>query len=403
MTAALDIADQGYDVHLVEKEAELGGNMRRIKFLPSGEDPAAELSSLVNRIKSSPKISLYTGMQVAEVDGYVGNFETTLVSTDREVQIKHGIIIVATGGVEYSPKEYAYGKHPGVMTQFELEERLQAGYKPNTIVMIQCVGSRNEEHPNCSRVCCTGAVNNALKVKETNPKADVYILYKDMRTYGFKEDYYRAAADRGVVFIRYDDSHKPEVLTHDGLKVIALDPVLKENVVIEPDALVLSAGVLPAADNRRLAGMLKVPISKDGFFLEAHMKLRPLDFATEGVYLCGLAHGPKTIDECISQASGAAARALTILSHDEIEAEGAIASVDEDVCSGCQMCAAVCEFKAIEMVKEGEKTHSHVIAEVCKGCGVCAATCPSGAITVGHFTDLEILSQVKAALEEAKQ
>jgi len=399
MTAALEIADQGFEVHLVEKEAELGGNMKRIKFLPSGEDPAAELAKLVTLVRSNPKIRLYTGTQVAEVNGYVGNFETTLVSFDRETRIKHGVVIVATGGVEYTPKEYAYGKHPGVMTQFQLEEKLHAGYKPDAVVMIQCVGSRNEEHPNCSRVCCTGAVNNALKVKEANPAADVYILYKDMRTYGFKEDYYRAAADRGVVFIRYDDEHKPEVTAEGGLKVRVLDPILRENLVIEPDALVLSAGVLPAVDNRRLAGMLKVPINKDGFFLEAHMKLRPLDFATEGVYLCGLAHGPKTIDECISQASGAAARALTILSHDEIEAEGAIASVDEDACSGCQMCAAVCEFKAIEMVKKGDKTHSHVIAEVCKGCGVCAATCPSGAITVGHFTDAEILSQVKAALE----
>ena len=403
MTAALEIADQGYDVHLVEKEAELGGNMKRIQFLPSGEDPAAELANIISQVKSNPRIKLYTGTQVAEVDGYVGNFETTLLSSEKDTQIKHGVVIVATGGIEYTPKEYAYGKHQGVMTQFELEEKLHAGYKPTTVVMIQCVGSRNEEHPNCSRVCCTGAVNNAIKVKEANPAADIYILYKDMRTYGFKEDYYRAAADKGVVFIRYDDTHKPEVNTEGGLSVRVLDPVLRENVVIEPDALVLSAGVLPAPENKRLAGMLKVPISKDGFFLEAHMKLRPLDFATEGVYLCGLAHGPKTIDECISQASGAAARALTVLCHDEIEAEGAIASVDEDVCSGCQMCAAVCEFKAIEMVKKGEKTHSHVIAEICKGCGVCAATCPSGAITVGHFTDGEILSQVKAALEEAKQ
>jgi heterodisulfide reductase subunit A len=173
-------------------------------------------------------------------------------------------------------------------------------------------------------------------------------------------------------------------------------------VVIEPDALVLSAGVMPSPDNRKLAGMLKVPISKDGFFLEAHMKLRPLDFATDGVFLCGLAHGPKTIDECISQASGAAARALTLLSQPSIEVEGAIASVDEDVCSGCRMCEGVCEFKAIEMKEEDGRVHSHVIPEVCKGCGVCAATCPSGAITVGHFTDNEILSQVRAALEEVK-
>lgn len=403
MTAALEIADQGYSVHLVEKEDELGGNMRRIKFLPSGEDPAKELSSLVTKVKTHPKINLYTGTQVAEVDGYVGNFETTLVNPKQELQVKHGVIIVATGGVEYTPKEYSYGKHPSVVTQFELEDKLHNGYKPNVVVMIQCVGSRNEEHPNCSRVCCTGAVNNALKIKEANNAADIYILYKDMRTYGFKEDYYRAAAEKGVVFIRYDDEHKPEVTTDGGLRVRVIDPVLKEVLILEPDTLVLSAGVLPSADNRKLAGMLKVPISKDGFFLEAHMKLRPLDFATEGIYLCGLAHSPKTIDECISQASGAAARALTILSHPEIEAEGAIAVVDEKACSGCQMCASVCEFKAIEMVKDGDKTHSHVISEVCKGCGVCAVTCPSGAITVGHFTDAEIISQVKAALEEAKQ
>jgi len=232
MTAALEIAEQGFEVHLVGKGGTLGGNMKRMRFLPSGEDPAAELAKLEQRVRSNPKIRLYTGTQVAEVDGYVGNFETTLASAEKETQIKHGVIIVATGGVEYTPKEYAYGKNPADMTQFQLEEKLHAGYKPNTVVMIQCVGSRNEEHPNCSRVCCTGAVNNALKIKEANPAADVYILYKDMRTYGFKEDYYRAAADRGVVFIRYDDGHKPEVTADDKLTVKVLDPVLRENVVI---------------------------------------------------------------------------------------------------------------------------------------------------------------------------
>jgi heterodisulfide reductase subunit A len=402
ITAALEIADQGYEVHLVEKEGELGGNLRKIKYVPSGEDPAKELAKLVKRVERHPKIRVHLGTQVADVNGYIGNFETTLVSQTNEETVKHGAVIVAVGGVEYRPKEYLYGVDNRVMTQFELEEKLSEGYRPKTVVMIQCVGSRNEEHPNCSRVCCTGAVNNALKVKELSPGSDVYILYKDMRTYGFKEDYYRKAADNGVIFIRYDDEHKPQVTNEGGLRVKVLDPVLKEYVVVEPDALVLSAGVMPSPDNRKLAGMLKVPISKDGFFLEAHMKLRPLDFATDGVFLCGLAHGPKTIDECISQASGAAARALTLLSQPSIEVEGAIASVDEDVCSGCRMCEGVCEFKAIEMKEEDGRVHSHVIPEVCKGCGVCAATCPSGAITVGHFTDNEILSQVRAALEEVK-
>ena len=289
------------------------------------------------------------------------------------------------------------------MTQFELEARLHEGYKPDTVVMIQCVGSRCEERTYCSRVCCTGAVTKALRIKEANPDADIYVLYKDMRTYGFKEDYYREAADRGVIFIRYTDEDKPIVEDQGGLRVTVTDPVLREKVTIPADAVVLAAAILPSEDNAKLAGMFKVPLSKDGFFLEAHMKLRPLDFATDGVFLAGLAHGPKTLDECISQASGAAARALTILSQPTIEVDGAIAKVDENRCSGCRMCEHVCEFNAIEMVEDEEgKVHSHVIPEVCKGCGVCVTTCPSGAITAGHFTDTEILSQIIAALQEVE-
>jgi len=402
MTSALEIADQGFEVHLVEKEPELGGNLKHIKFVPGGEDPEEELKAIVDRVTSHPKINVHLNTRLAEVDGYIGNFESTLVSPEKETQVKHGVAIIATGGVEYKPIEYLYGTE-GVMTQFELEDKLTKGYRPETVAMIQCVGSRCEERPYCSRVCCTGAVNNALKVKELNPDADVFILYKDMRTYGFKEDYYREAADRGVMFIRYEDGDKPVVEDDGGLKVTVTDLVLKDKLVIKPDAVVLSAAVLPGEDNGRLAGMFKVPLSKDGFFLEAHMKLRPLDFATDGVFLAGLAHGPKTLDECISQAAGAAARALTILSHPTIEVEGAIARVDEERCSGCRMCASVCEFNAIEMVEDEDgKIHSHVIPEVCKGCGVCVATCPSGAITAGHFTDQEILSQVRAALEEVK-
>jgi heterodisulfide reductase subunit A len=239
-----------------------------------------------------------------------------------------------------------------------------------------------------------------LKIKEVNPKADVYVIYKDMRTYGFKEDYYREAAEKGVIFIRYDDDDKPVVSTEGGLSVTVTDPVLGEKVKLPADSVVLAAAILPQEDNVKLAGMFKVPISKDGFFLEKHMKLSPLDFATAGVFLAGLAHGPKTLDECISQACGAAARALTILSQPTIEAEGAIAVVNEDKCSGCKMCSSVCEFNAIEMLeKEDGKVVSHVIPEVCKGCGVCVATCPSAAINASHFGDDVILSQIRAALE----
>ena len=399
MTSALEISEQGYDVHLVEKEAELGGNLKHIKYVPSGEDPQGELAILVKRIEDDPRVSVYLNTQVAEVEGYIGNFESMLVSVDGEDKINHGVAILAVGGKEYKPTEYMYGSE-GVMTQFELEDKLVDGYKPESVVMIQCVGSRCDERTYCSRVCCTGAVNNAMKVKEVNPKADVYVLYKDMRTYGFKEDHYREAAEKGVIFIRYDDEDEPVVSTDGGLSVTVTDPVLNEKVKLPADAVVLAAAILPQEDNVKLAGMFKIPLSKDGFFLEKHMKLSPLDFATAGVFLAGLAHGPKTLDECISQASGAAARALTILSQPTIEAEGAIAVVNEDKCSGGKMCSSVCEFNAIEMLEKDEgKEVSHVIPEVCKGCGVCVATCPSAAINASHFGDDIILGQIRAALE----
>ena len=402
MTSALEIAEQGYPVHLVEKTGSLGGNLRHIKYLPSGEDPQAELIRLIDRVQGNPYVTVHLETEVEDAHGYIGNFESTMRGSAGETVLKHGVVILATGGDEYKPEEYSYGAD-GVMTQFELEEKLMNGYSPETVVMIQCVGSRCEERPYCSRVCCTGACTNALKLKEANPAADVYVLYKDMRTYGFKEDYYREAADKGVIFIRYTDQDEPQVDTGDGLAVTVTDLVLGEKIRIPTDAVVLSAAVLPGPDNSQIAGLYKVPLSKDGFFLEAHMKLRPVDFATDGVFLAGLAHGPKTVDECISQACGAAARALTILSQPTIEVEGAIAVVDEDLCSGCRMCEGVCEFNAIEMIEDEDgKVHSHVIPEVCKGCGVCVATCPSSAITAGHFTDQEILSQVTAALEEVK-
>ncbi|MCW3978481.1 MAG: 4Fe-4S binding protein, partial [Candidatus Bathyarchaeota archaeon] len=403
MTAALEIAEQGLEVHLVEKEEELGGNLRRIRYTLEGDDPQERLGDLVSRVMGNERIKVYLGTQVGDAHGYVGNFETTLVNCAGDEVVKHGAVIIATGGIEYAPTEYRYGVDDNVMTQLELEEKLsEDNFNPGSVVMIQCVGSRCDERPNCSRICCSDAVKNALKITEVNPEAAIFVLYKDMRTYGFKEDYYREAAKKGVIFIRYDDDNEPLVSNAGGLEVSILDPVLRKRVVIEPDAIVLSAGVLPAPDNPRLAGLFKVPLSKDGFFLEAHMKLRPLEFATDGVFLCGLAHGPKSIDESISQACGAAAKAMTILSRPTLEIEGAIASVNEELCSGCRMCEGVCEFAAVEMVEEEGKVRSHVIEELCKGCGVCASTCPSGAITVGHFTDDEILSQVRAALVEVR-
>jgi len=401
MTATLELAQQGFEVHLVEREKELGGNLRKIHYVLGSEDPQEMLKGIIKRVKENERIHVYTGAEILNIEGYVGNFKTKLVCNGEEMEVKHGVVVVATGGVEYKPTEYLYGKDPRVLTQSELEEKLAKGeFNANTVVMIQCVGSRNDERPNCSRICCVQAIKNALKIKELKPEADIYVLYRDIRTYGFNEDYYREAANKGVLFIRYDDENKPQVTNENGLNVLITDPILKEQILIEPDLLVLSAATVPQPDNKHIAEMLKVPLSKDGFFLEAHMKLRPVDFATDGVFLCGLAHSPKFIDESISQACGAAARAVTILSKKALEIEGAIANVNENLCSGCRICEAVCEYGAIEIKEKDGKLVSSVIEAVCKGCGVCGSSCPTGAITMRHFTNEQVLSQVRAALTE---
>jgi heterodisulfide reductase subunit A len=406
MTAALELAKQGFEVHLVEKEKDLGGHLRAIHYLLEGhDDPQEKLNNMVNAVMENDKIQVYTGAEVVDVYGFVGNFKSKIRQQNgKEKEIEHGIVIVATGAVEYKPTEYLYGKDPRIMTQHELEEKIAEGsFKAKNVVMIQCVGARNEERPNCARICCGQAIKNALKIKEASPKTEVYILYKDMRAYGFKEDYYREAATKGVLFVNYEDERKPQVVNENGkLKVAFWEPVLGEKVEIEPDIVVLSAATIPNPNNKHLAEMLKVPLTKDGFFLEAHMKLRPVDFATDGVFLCGMAHSPKYIEESIAQACAAAARATTILSKPTLEMEGIIANVSEDLCSGCRICELLCAYGAIEMKEKEGKSTAHVIEALCKGCGVCSTACPTKAITMGHFTTEEILAQVKAALMEVK-
>jgi len=404
MTAAVELARQGFEVHLVEKEKELGGYLRNIHYMLGSEDPQEKLKAIIKEASENEKIHAHLNTEVLDIKGYIGNFKTTLNENGEKKEIDHGIIIVSTGAVEYKPKEYLYGEN-GVLTQHELEEKLANGhFKAKTVVMIQCVGSRNEERPNCSRICCAQAVKNALKIKELSPETDVYVLYKDVRTYGFKEDYYRDAASKGVLFIRYDDKTKPEVSQENGrLQVSFFEPVFNEWIQIEPDLLVLSVATIPNPDNKRIAEMLKVPLTHEGFFLEAHMKLRPVDFATDGIFLCGMAHSPKFIDESIAQACASAARAATVLSKKALEMEGTIAKVNEDLCGGCRICEALCEYGAIEVKENSGKLRSHVIEALCKGCGVCGSACPTGAINMGHFTDKQILAQVRAALrEEAK-
>jgi heterodisulfide reductase subunit A len=405
LTAALELAKQGFEVHLVEKEKELGGHLRHTHSLLGSEDPQEQLRSIVKEVTENEKIHVYLNSEISDVEGYVGNFKTTLNCGGKKKEVNHGVVIVATGALEYRPTEYLYGVDERVLTQRELEEKLVNGqFTAKTVAMIQCVGSRNEERPYCSRICCAQAVKNALKIKELSPETEVYILYKDMRTYGFLEDYYREAASKGVLFICYDDENKPKITREDGkLKVTVWEPVVKTWIPIQVDLLALSVATIPNPDNEHVAKMLKVPLSKDGFFLEAHMKLRPVDFATDGIFLCGLAHWPKSIEESVSQSYAAAARAITILSKEALEVEGAIASVNEDFCGGCRLCEAVCEYGAIKMEEVDGKLRAHVIEALCKGCGVCGSTCPAGAISMLHFTDDQLLAQVKAALkEEAK-
>ena len=397
MTAALELARQGFEVHLVEREKELGGHLRHIHYLLRSEDPQERLMTTIKDVSENERIHVHLNTEIVNVKGYVGNFKTNIQGDENETQIEHGIIIVATGATEYKPTEYLYGINPGVLTQHELEERLAKGqFNARTVIMIQCVGARTKDRPNCSRICCSQAIKNALKIKELSSETEVYVLYKDIRTYGFNEDYYREAANEGVLFVCYDDEHKPKVTQEDGkLMVLAWEPVLGLFVPIETDILALSVATVANPDNECLARVLKIPLTKDGFFLEAHVKLRPLDFATDGIFLCGLAHWPKLIEESISQACGAAARAATILSKKTLEVEGIVAHVDEDLCVGCGLCVSLCPYSAIDKDEMGIARVNEVL---CKGCGTCGASCPKRAITMRQFTDEQIIAQGIAVL-----
>ncbi len=407
MTSALELADQGFEVNLVEKDKELGGNLRNIHYLIDGTKTNKEINSLINRVKEHKNIHLFTQAKIEKVDGFVGNFKTTISMNGAPKEIEHGAIVVATGSKEYQPKEYLYGADKRVMTQLELEQKLSQGglgKEVKNVVMIQCVGSRDEERPYCSRLCCNEAVKNALKIKELSPETNVYVLYRDIRTYGFKESYYTQARQKGVAFIRFEKDQKPEVLkANNGLKVNVFDQTLGIPVTMNADLVVLSAGVVPNEDNKVLGQYLKVPLNKDGFFLEAHMKLRPIDFATDGVFLTGMAHFPKAVEESISQSQAASSRAATVLSQDSIELEGTISRVIDENCDGCAYCVSPCPYEAISLVEyaSGETTKKFVeVNEVlCKGCGVCMATCPKEGIIVRGFKLKQISAQLNAALE----
>lgn len=407
MTCALSIANQGHEVCLLEKENELGGIARRIHTTLEGLDVQAFLKDTISKVYQNPLIHVYTNAVITEATGYVGNFVTKVKSDRGSTEIKHGAAVIATGAEEYKPTEYLYGKDDRVMTGLELEEKIAAKEErvanAETLVMIQCIGCRNEDRNYCSRICCSQSIKNALRLKEINPNVDIYILFRDMRTYGFREDYYRAASEKDVKFIRFEAEDKPQVTAvseggREVLRVSVVDPVLGKKVEIDAGLISLAAAVIPSEENKDISLLFKVALSPDIFFKEAHVKLRPVEFATEGVYLCGLAHYPKFIQETINQAYGAAGRVLTLLSRDIVTASGSVCSVDENKCLSCGACITVCTYGAIEFYDTPQGRKARVNPVLCKGDGLCNTVCPTLAISLKHFTDTELLSQIDAAV-----
>jgi heterodisulfide reductase subunit A-like polyferredoxin len=401
MTAALSLADQGFKVHLVEQSNRLGGNLLKLKYTLEHEDISFLTSELARRVENHPNIQLYLETETTGVAGHIGNFQITLCGNGEKTVVQCGAIIVATGANPAETKEFLNRESDRVITQVELEKRLHEHTFPTNgqnVVMIQCAGSRNDERAYCSRICCSMAIKNALKIKKQDPNANVFVLYRDIRTYGFREAYYKQARESGVIFISYEREAPPVVSEDNGLLVRVGSPNFPETIEIETDSVVLSTGIEAPENNRRLADMLKVPVNADGFFVEAHLKLRPVDFATEGIFLCGLAHSPKFIDENISQARAAAARAATVLSKTYLEVGAEVSSVDQSKCVSCMTCVKTCPYGA-PFVNVDWK--AEIAAAKCMGCGICASECPARAIQLNHFeanqfnTMLDELFQVK--------
>jgi heterodisulfide reductase subunit A len=407
MTSALSMANIGFEVYLLEKEKDLGGMARRLHYTLDGVDVQPFLADLVQKVYRHPSIHVYIDAVITEVSGYVGNFVTKVTTERMTREIKHGAAIIATGADELKPTEYLYGQNEKVMTALELEDRIvkqdETVTGAQTLVMIQCVGCRQKDRNYCSRVCCSQSIKNALKLKDKNPEMDIYILFRDMRTYGFKEDFYREASNRDVKFIRYEPLDKPqaEAAVEGGqpiIRVTVTDPVLGQKIAIDADLLVLAAAIVPSPSSQEMAKLYKVALNPDGFFQEAHVKLRPVDFAADGVFLCGLAHYPKHLSESISQAYGAAGRAINLLSKDTVTASGAVCEVEENDCVSCGACITACTYGAIEFHDTPKGKKATVNPILCKGDGLCNAKCPTQAIKLKHYTDEEIFSQIDASV-----
>ncbi len=410
MNCALSIARQGHEVHLLETDSELGGIARRIHYTLDGLDVQEYLRDLIRNVYQNHLIYVYHNAEITDASGYVGNFVTRVKSEKGTSEIKHGAAVIAIGADLYTPSEYLYGQDDRVITHLDLEDRVNKGdeniVNAQSVVMIQCVGCRNEDRNYCSRICCSQSVKNALKLKDVNPDMDIYILFRDMRTYGFNEDYYRDASNRDIKFIRFEPQEPPEVEPGESdegrpvLKVTVTDFVLGNKLLLDADIVSLATAVIPSEATKNVASQFKVTLSPDGFFKEAHVKLRPVEFGTDGVYLCGMAHYPKFLRETINQAYGAAGRVLTLLSRDVVVASGSVCEVDENKCVSCGACITACTYGAIDFYETPKGRKARVNSVLCKGDGLCNTKCATNAIQLKHFTDEELLSEIDAAFTE---
>ncbi|MGD8765202.1 MAG: CoB--CoM heterodisulfide reductase iron-sulfur subunit A family protein [Desulfobacteraceae bacterium] len=401
LTAALSFAEQGFETTLVERTDELGGNARTLYYTEDGAYPSQTVEDLIQKVETHSLITVLTETELRSIAGSCGNFSSTVSVKGQSQTLSHGVVVVATGGQEYQPSEYLYGQHPRVMTQKEFETLLVSNPEKvkqlQGIVMIQCVGSREPEHLYCSRVCCTAAIKNSLKLKSIHPNAQISVLYRDIRTFGLRETYYLEARQKGVRFYRYERDRKPQVDRRgDSLDISVFDAQLQTPVQLEADLLVLSAAIRPREEGKQLAETMRLDLDEDGFLMEAHPKLRPLDAASPGVYLCGLAQGPKFASEAIVQARGAVSRAVTVLSKNEIVAEGMINRVDAGLCRACGECENACCFEAIKVTEQTPGRKLAVVTEaLCTGCGICNVACPTGAASLSHFKDSQINEMIK--------
>ncbi len=401
LASAASLAKQGFETHIVERQSELGGQARRLYKTWKGESVQEGMQALIEEVQGLDNLQVHLGTEITNVDGFVGNFATTLTSSGREETIEHGVAIVATGGSELKPSEYLYGEDPRVKTAQELDGLFikddPSLKEINTAVFIQCVGSREPERPYCSRVCCTHSMESALEIKRRNPQANVFILYRDLRTYGEREELYIKAREAGVIFIRFDLDSKPQLVRDgDALRVRVADHITGYPLEIETDIIQLASAILPTQDEK-LAQFFKLPLNDDGFFVERHAKLGPSEFAMDGVYLCGLAHYPKPIDEAVAQGQAAAARAVSVLSQDKLYASGEIAQINPLYCVGCAVCTIVCPYGAPSLQEEGRNAgKAEINPALCKGCGLCMASCRSGAISLKGSDERQVYQMIEA-------